>query len=763
MVNNSLDKKRMINVKTRIRKNIIISLIILTLIVLQSLLVENKNIALSKDTKVIRLAGDYNHPPYEYVDENGIFKGYNVDIINAIAHATGLDMEIIPMEWNEAILALDNKEVDGIIGMSQNEERLNKYKFTSPTVINEQIIFVNKDTMHINDIEDLAGLRVAYQKNDLNESFISQIPYVMAIPKIGQEESLIALGNGEVDAALGNKIVGIYHLQRNKMTEIIKTVGEPITTVKYGPVVLKSNEELFNVLEEGLGRIRKNRTYDKIYKKWFGEDVNYSKMIFIIYKNEILIGILSILLIFLFLYVYNKRLQKEVSKRTIELEQANEDLIKHQKEIYNLAYYDSITSLPNRLYFVEELNSIYDNIEDRTDGFGILFLDIDRFKHINDTLGHNVGDYILKLLGMRLSKLVKEGDVIARVGGDEYFILINNINDDEIITLTKSILEDFKKPYYIRDYELYLTTSIGIAYYPDGGLDAQSLIKNADLALYKAKDLGGNSYYIYGKEIESKGFEKMMLLNLLRHAVESNQLTLHYQPQIDIITEEIIGLEALVRWNHPEKGLLYPDQFIPLAEETGLIIQMGEWILMKACMEAKEWIDKGNDIVMSVNISAKQFQNREFINEVLGVLKKSKINPKSLTLEITETTAISDMEHTLSILNKLKDLGIGVSIDDFGTGYSSFSYLNEMNVNELKIDRSFIWDIEKNNKNKMISNTIIILAKQLGLKVTAEGVENLEQLTILKEMECDIAQGYHFSKPVPKEKIDEMLNKKSPI
>lgn len=763
MVNNSLDKKRMINVKTRIRKNIIISLIILTLIVLQSLLVENKNSAFSKDTKVIRLAGDYNHPPYEYVDENGIFKGYNVDIINAIAHATGLDMEIIPMGWDEAISALDNREVDGIIGMSQNEERLKKYKFISPTVINEQVIFVNKDIIHINNLEDLAGLRVAYQKNDLNESFISQIPYVMAIPKIGQEESLIALGNGEVDATLGNKKVGIYHLQRNKMTEMIKTVGEPIATVKYGPVVLKSNEELFNVLEEGLGRIRKNRTYDKIYKKWFGEDVNYSKMIFIIYKNEILIGILSILLIFLFLYVYNKRLQKEVSKRTIELEQANEDLIKHQKDIYNLAYYDSITSLPNRLYFVEELNSIYDNIEDRTDGFGILFLDLDRFKHINDTLGHNVGDYILKLLGMRLSKLVKEGDIIARVGGDEYFILINNINDDEIITLTKSILEDFKKPYYIRDYELYLTTSIGIAYYPDGGLDAQSLIKNADLALYKAKDLGGNSYYIYGKEIESKGFEKMMLLNLLRHAVESNQLVLHYQPQIDIITEEIIGLEALVRWNHPEKGLLYPDQFISLAEETGLIIQMGEWILMKACMEAKEWIDKGNDIVMSVNISAKQFQNREFINEVLDVLKKSKMNPKSLTLEITETTAISDMDHTLSILNKLKDLGIGVSIDDFGTGYSSFSYLNEMNVNELKIDRSFIWDIEKNNKNKMISNTIIILAKQLGLKVTAEGVENLEQLTILKEMECDIAQGYHFSKPVPKEKIDEMLNKKSPI
>jgi diguanylate cyclase (GGDEF)-like protein len=566
-----------------------------------------------------------------------------------------------------------------------------------------------------------------------------------------------------VDAVLGNRVVGIFHLQRNKMTDKIMIVGEPITSAKYGPAVLKTNVELWNTLEDGLQQIRKNTTYDTIYKKWFGDGVGFIKFLLTQYRSEIFFVSIFILITILFLYIYNKKLQKQVFKRTGELEKANIDLITKQDEIYNLAYYDSITSLPNRLYFVEELNSIYANIEEKGNGFGVLFLDIDKFKHINDTLGHNVGDFILKLLGMRLKKLVKKGEIVARVGGDEFFILIREVeSESEISSLAKAILNDFKEPYYIRDYELYLTTSIGIAIYPDGGLDAQALLMNADLALYKAKELGGNSYYIYGDEIASKGLEKMVLLNQLRQACDNDELVLYYQPQIEIKTGKIIGLEALVRWNNPDKGLLYPDQFIALAEETGLIIQMGEWILRKACIQAKEWADQGNEIIMSVNISARQFQHREFVKELVSILIESGMEPKNLTLEITETIAISDMEHTMNILSMLKNLGIGVAIDDFGTGYSSLSYLNEMSVNELKIDRSFIWDIEKNHKNKMIANTVILLGKQIGLKVTAEGVENQEQLDILEEMECDIAQGYHFSRPIPKENIEIMMNQKSP-
>ena len=369
-----------------------------------------------------------------------------------------------------------------------------------------------------------------------------------------------------------------------------------------------------------------------------------------------------------------------------------------------------------------------------------------------------MGDYILKLLGNRLRKQVEKGDIVARAGGDEFYILMNNYkNIDEVTDLAERILADFKSPYIVKDYTLYLTTSIGIVTFPDGGVDAGTLIKNADLALYKSKGLGGNTYYIYGEEIKSEGLERMMLLNQLRYAVEYDELVLHYQPQIDISTGEIRGVEALVRWNHPERGLLYPDEFIYLAEESGFIIQMGEWILKKACIDGKKWQDDGNDMIVSVNISSKQFQQDNFVNKVMEAINESGLNPNNLTLEITETIAISDIKRTIEVLNELRSLGIAVAIDDFGTGYSSLSYLNEMSVNELKIDRSFIWDIEKNDKNKLISNTIIILAKQLGLRVIAEGVENYEQLTILKEMNCDIAQGFHFSRPVTREEIDEMI------
>lgn len=750
--------------KSRIERKKIVLFIILAMVLGQGLLAEGKSTDSKDYSKTIKLAGDHNHPPYEYIDDNGIFKGFNIDIINAIANEMDLKLEIIPMEWSDAILALDNNEVDGIIGMSQNQERLEKYRFISPTVINEQVIFTRKDTVHINELADLQGLKMAYQKNDYNESIILEIPNITPYPKRGQDEALAALEKGEVDATMGNKLVGLYYLQKNKMTELIKVVGEPISTVKYGPVVGKDNEELLQVLEKGLEAIKRNKLYDKIYKKWFGEDISYIKMIFDVYKEQIISVFIVISLTFLSLYFYNKKLQREVLKRTSELEIANKDLIEHQKEIYNLAYYDPITSLPNRVYFTEELNNIFENIEENKGLFAVLLLDLDRFKHINDTLGHNVGDHILKLLGMRLKKLVKDDDIIARIGGDEYYILIKDIDHtDDVIKLANIIIEDFKKPFHIKDYELYLTTSIGISLYPDGGLDSQSMIKNADLALYKAKEFGGNAYYIYGIEIQSTGLERMMLLNQLRQALQNNEFMLHYQPQIDILTGKIRGMEALIRWNHPEQGLLYPDKFIPLAEETGLIIPMGEWILREASIQAKKWIDLGHDITISVNISAKQFQHRGFISEVINAIDKSGLNPKNLTLEITETIAISNIDYTLNILDTLGSLGISVAIDDFGTGYSSLNYLNEMNVNELKIDRSFIWDIEKNDKNKMISNTIIVLAKQLGLKVTAEGVENREQLEILKEMKCDIAQGYHFSKPVSKEKMDEMIKEKSPM
>ncbi|MBU5425218.1 EAL domain-containing protein [Tissierella pigra] len=748
----------------KIKKKTIVILLILLVVSFPNIFAEANDTNTIKYTNTIKLSGDKDHPPYQYTDKDGKPTGFSVDVINAIAEEMNLNIELTLMEWSDAVKTFENGQVDGVIYMAQREDWQRTYKFVPPIIIDRQVIFVNRETVNINNLEDLAGLRVSYQESDYSEPYIKEIPYVEIFPKSNLQEAMLDLKMKNVDAVVGNKLVGIYYLQKYKLTDSIKIAGEPVLTVTYGTAISKDNEELSIVLEEGFNTIKENKVYEQIYRKWFGEDVGSIKTIYTKYRNSIIIIVTFIIVIIFILYIYNKKLQREVKRRTQELELANKELIEHQKEIYNLAYFDSITSLPNRVYFIKALNSIFENIQEQEGIFGVLLLDIDRFKHINDTLGHNVGDYILRLLGTRIRKILREEDIIARTGGDEYYILINNVESVcDIVEISKLILEDFKKPYHIRDYELYLTTSIGISTYPEDGLDSNSIMKNADLALYKAKELGGNSYYVYGDEIKSKGLEKMMLVSQLRQGIKNNELVLHYQPQVDILTGEISGLEALVRWQHPELGLLYPDKFIPLAEETGLIVQIGEWVLKEACKQVKYWTDLDQNIMMSVNISARQFQRRDFIKEIIDILNEVGLSSKNLTLEITETIAISDIEHTLKILDRLNVLGIAVAIDDFGTGYSSLNYLNQMSVNELKIDKSFIWDIEKNNKNKMISNTIIILAKQLGLKVTAEGVENEEQLNILKEMKCDIAQGYHFSKPVPKESINEMLSIKSPI
>ena len=734
----------------------LIIIILIQFISLETIAAENTD-----ENKVYIFAGDYNYPPFEFVDNVSKFTGFNVDIIRAVAKEAGIRIQIVPMEWSTAMESLDNGEIDGIIGMAYSKERAEKYDFATTSIVHEQVIFVEKNTFLYNSLEDLNGAKVAFQKADINQSIFVQIPDAIGVPMKSHEESFIALKKGEVDAVLANKLVGLYHIQKNKLSDYIKISGYPLKYMDYGPVVAKGDKELLDKINTGMEIVLQDKYYKPIYNKWIGQDINNIKSILKAYQGLIMAITFIILTLFIILFSYSKILQKQVNKRTYDLEKANRDLIKHQKEIFNLAYFDTVTSLPNRTYFVEELDKKCNNFTSDKDKFAILFLDIDKFKFINDTLGHHIGDYILKLMGNRLSKLIGENDLLARVSGDEYYILIDKYKSiEDINNIAKKIIHDFKLPYYIKDYTLYLTTSIGIATYPEGGSDSSSLIKNVDLALYKSKDLGGNTYYIYGDEIESQGLERMLLLNQLRHAIEFDELVLHYQPQFSIETQELTGLEALVRWQHPTKGLLFPDQFIPLAEEAGLIISMGKWILDKACMVAKSWHDEGHDIYISVNISSRQFQHNEFIDEVKNAIKISKLNPSRLVLEITESTAISDMDRTLMILNEFKKLGIAVAIDDFGTGYSSLSYLNDMSVNELKIDRSFIWDIEKNDKNKMIANTIILLGKQLGMAITAEGVENLEQLGILKEMKCDYAQGYYFSKPVSKENIDKMLKER---
>ncbi|NMB07215.1 MAG: transporter substrate-binding domain-containing protein, partial [Tissierellia bacterium] len=435
----------------------------------------------ARDKLTLRIAGDNNFPPYEFVDEKGEYKGFNIDIMRAIEETVHIEIELIPMRWTDAVSALERGQIDAIQGMAKIPSREEKYKFTQSTSINSSAIFVKKETDYIRNINDLKGARIAYQMGDINEVKILEIPYAIMIPRHNQVEGLEALLNNEADAFIGNKAVAIYRLNKMKAANKVKVLEEPFGEISYGPVTMPENLEVYNILDEGLRKIKDSGDYDKIYKKWFGDQLSPGRFNLRYYLKEIIIISLVIIIILLGFFLWNKKLQIEVAKRTKELKIANENLKSQQERIYNLAYYDTATGLPNRLYFTEKLENTIESLNEN-EILAVFYLDLDKFKHINATLGHKIGDKVLKLVGERLRTTIAN-NTLARASGDAYIILIKDVeNEDEALQLAKKIVDDFKQPILVEDYKLYLTVSIGVAIYPEAGIDSISLIKNAEVA-----------------------------------------------------------------------------------------------------------------------------------------------------------------------------------------------------------------------------------------------------------------------------------------
>lgn len=475
------------------------------------------------------------------------------------------------------------------------------------------------------------------------------------------------------------------------------------------------------------------------------------------------------------LHKVHDELELKVLERTFELSESNklleEEMAERQKyeeQIRHMAYYDGLTGLPNRTLFEEHLKQRLFMSERQKAQSAVLFIDVDDFKRVNDTLGHVYGDALLKKIAQRLlSKTRKcdsvtrqrENDFYARRGGDEFTVMLSVIREfDDAALVARRIIDAMSEPFLLDEREILITVSIGIAIYPHDGRDVDTLLKNADAAMYDAKEKGKNNYQYYRQSMNATALARLNIEGDIKKAIEREEFILHYQPQVETRTGNVVGVEALIRWQHPEKGMISPLDFIPVAEQTGLIIPISEWVVESACRQNRTWKEDGvADIPVSVNLTSHQFQQKNFISNLRELLEKTGLPPQSLKLEITESTLMKNTEMSFVNLYELSHIGLGLIIDDFGTGYSSLSYLKRFPIHAIKIDRSFVQEINTNTDDEAIASAIISMAHKLNMKVIAEGVETEEQLTLLRERGCDEIQGYLISRPLSADDITAYL------
>ena len=701
--------------------------------------------------------GVFPNPPVAFKDKQGQWRGISIDTLQAIADEKGWKLEFIENSFSGLLEDLKNKKIDIMSMMAYSDKRAQKYTYSkNPLISNWGLVYSRPDSK-ISSLLDLEGRRVGVMKNNIHDRAFRKLA-----KKFGINVKIVELANfrdvmkavqaGEIDAGVANRLFGALNANKYHLVE---------TGIIFNPINIHysslnpDNKVILDVVDQKLRAYKadQNSIYFTAIRHWMHQNSDSTSYRWLIWVAA---GLLSIIIIMLGLTVLLKR---QVAIRTHELQLEVDERREAERKLDELAYYDSLTKLPNRISLLEYLKVAIGRARRKKNKMAVLFIDIDRFKTVNDTLGHDAGDQLIIEIANRLQTCLRDEDSIHRFGGDEFVAILQDITElSDINHVTKRMLNCLSEPIKISSTEIFSSICIGVSLYPDDDDNIDNLLKYADAAMYHAKDQGGNNYQFYNQELTLRVQKRLNLESRLRHAFENEEFQLHYQPIYNLKDRKPIGVEALIRWQDPEHGLIMPDDFIPFAEETGLIIPIGEWVLEQACKQVVESQSQGfEQLHLAINVSSIQFDFGKLYSSVISILKNTGFAAQQLELEITERMFLNITDNVKDTLDKLTHDGIKLSIDDFGTGYSSLSYLKQLPIDTLKIDRSFIMGIPEDKDDVRIAATVVTMAHGLGMDVVAEGIETEEQLQYLESLNCARGQGYYLSKPKPVSEITALL------
>lgn len=709
--------------------------------------------------QIIRV-GVFPNPPVAFKDDNGEWRGISIDVLQAIADQRGWKLEYIEDSFSEHLKNFETDAIDIISMMAYSDKRAEKYTFSRTPIISNWGLVYSRPDSNIPSLLELEGKRIGVMKNNIHDRAFRKLA-----KKFGLKVKIVELANfrdvmeniqaGKIDAGVANRLFGALNASKYNLIE---------TGIIFNPINIHysslnpDNKVILDAIDQQLLAFKtdKDSVYFSAIYRWITQPAHTQSYRWLIW---LAVSLLSVIVIMFGLTVL---LRKQVAIRTHELQLEVDERREAERKLDELAYYDSLTKLPNRLSLLEQLKIAIGRARRKNNKIAVLFIDIDRFKMVNDSLGHDAGDQLIVHVAKCLQACLRNDDSIHRFGGDEFVAILQDITDPSYINhVTRRMLKSLHTPVYIDANEVFSTVCIGVALYPDDDNHGDNLLKYADAAMYHAKEQGCNSYQFYNEELTKRVKNRLSMEARLRHALERNEFQLYYQPIFNIKNQQPVGVEALIRWQDPERGLIMPDDFIPIAEETGLIISIGDWVLEQACKQTKEWESQGlGQLHIAINISSIQFDHNKLYFSVMSALSNTDLAAQQLELEITEGIFLNITDEVRDTLDKLTNNGVKLSIDDFGTGYSSLSYLKQLPINTLKIDRSFIMSIPKDKDDTQIASTIITMAHSLGIDVVAEGIETEEQLEYLNTLNCARGQGYYLSKPQPAKAITAFLKEK---